>query len=276
MSVSVMGRPAGRSAGNRNHRRGLAQVVLRVAAPVVALAVVLALWQSGVFYSLFGLQQYTVPTPATIASTLAGNWSSIWGNQQTTLLEAVAGYLLGSAVGFGMAVLVTATGIGRRLLPGVAGALNAVPIVATAPIAVLYLGYGGNSKIAIVAILTAAVMLLNAYKGLNSVDADHLNLMHSYASTRWQIIAKLRVPSALPYVFTALKYNVTLALVGAIVAEFFGGYGGVGIEVIQAMSAFTMTVVWAAMLLVGVTGIVWYQVVTALEWIFARWYPSPR
>jgi NitT/TauT family transport system permease protein len=141
---------------------------------------------------------------------------------------------------------------------------------------VLYLGYGGNSKIAIVAILTAAVMLLNAYKGLNSVDADHLNLMHSYASTRWQIIAKLRVPSALPYVFTALKYNVTLALVGAIVAEFFGGYGGVGIEVIQAMSAFTMTVVWAAMLLVGVTGIVWYQVVTALEWIFARWYPSPR
>jgi ABC-type nitrate/sulfonate/bicarbonate transport system permease component len=84
----------------------------------VALAVVLALWQSGVFYSLFGLQQYTVPTPATIASTLAGNWSSIWGNQQTTLLEAVAGYLLGSAVGFGMAVLVTATGIGRRLLPG--------------------------------------------------------------------------------------------------------------------------------------------------------------
>jgi NitT/TauT family transport system permease protein len=271
-----MGRPAGRSAGNRNHRRGLAQVVLRVAAPVVALAVVLALWQSGVFYSLFGLQQYTVPTPATIASTLAGNWSSIWGNQQTTLLEAVAGYLLGSAVGFGMAVLVTATGIGRRLLPGVAGALNAVPIVATAPIAVLYLGYGGNSKIAIVAILTAAVMLLNAYKGLNSVDADHLNLMHSYASTRWQIIAKLRVPSALPYVFTALKYNVTLALVGAIVAEFFGGYGGVGIEVIQAMSAFTMTVVWAAMLLVGVTGIVWYQVVTALEWIFARWYPSPR
>lgn len=274
MSASLADQQAGASARRRNSRRGVRQVALRVAAPLAALAIVLGLWQSGVIYSLFGLQQFTVPTPATIFSTLAGNWSSIWGNEQTTLVEAVTGYLLGSAAGFAAAVLVTATGIGLRLLPGLAGALNAVPIVATAPVAVLYLGYGGNSKIAIVAILTAAVMLLNAYKGLVSVDGDHLSLMHSYAATRWQIIAKLRIPAALPYVFTALKYNVTLALVGAIVAEFFGGYGGVGIEMIQALSAFTMTLVWAAMLLVGVTGIAWYQLVTALEWICTRWYPS--
>jgi NitT/TauT family transport system permease protein len=278
MSASDLGQPAGRSAGRRaGHRgRGTARLGFRIAAPLVALALVLALWQSGVIYSLFGLQEFTVPKPATIFSTLAGNWSSVWGNQQTTLVEAVTGYLLGSAAGFGAAVLVTATGVGRRLLPGLAGALNAVPIVATAPVAVLYLGYGGSSKVAIVAILTAAVMLLNACKGLNAVDPDQLHLMHSYASTRWQIIVKLRIPSALPYVFTALKYNVTLALVGAIIAEFFGGYGGVGIEMIQALSGFSMTLVWAAMLLVGVTGIVWYEAVTALEWGLNRWYPSAR
>jgi len=276
MSASVAGSDSGQPARRTSSGRRPAQVALRIVAPLAALAVVLSLWQSGLFYSLFGLQEFTVPKPTTIASTLSDNWSVVWHAQQTTLVEAVVGYLLGSAAGFGIAVLVTATGVGRRLAPGLAGALNAVPIVATAPVAVLYLGYGGASKIAIVTILTAAVMLLNAYKGLNSVDADHLSLMHSYAATRWQTIGKLRIPSALPFVFTALKYNVTLALVGAIIAEFFGGYGGVGIEMIQALSAFSMAQVWAAMLLVGVTGIVWYELVTALEWGCSRWYPSAR
>ena len=258
-------------------RRGaIGWVVRRVAPPLAALAVVLALWQAGVFQALFGLQEYIVPKPGTIWSTLTGSWSSIWSAQRTTLEEALVGYVLGGALGFGAALLIIATGAGRRLLPGVAGALNAVPIVATAPIAVLYLGFGMSSKVVIVLILTAAVMLLNAYKGLTSVNRDHLDLMHSYAATRWQVIVKLRVPSALPYIFTALRYNVTLALVGAIIAEFFGGYGGVGVEIVQALQGFSMSVVWAAMLLVGLTGIIWFQVVGALEWVTARWYPTAR
>lgn len=254
----------------------LAQVVRRAAPPLAALVVLLALWQAGFFHALFGLQEYIVPKPTGIWSTLTANWSSIWSAQWTTLQEAVAGYLLGGGLGFGFALLITATGAGRRLLPGLAGALNAIPIVATAPIAVLYLGFGMSSKVVIVAVLTAAVMLLNAYKGLTSVNRDHLDLMHSYAATRWQVIVKLRIPSALPYIFTALRYNVTLALVGAIIAEFFGGYGGVGIEMEQALQGFSMTVVWGAMLLVGITGIVWFQIVGALEWVTNRWYPSAR
>jgi NitT/TauT family transport system permease protein len=251
-------------------------VVRRVVPPLAALAALLALWQAGVFNSLFGLQEYIVPKPTAIWSTLTGSWSSIWPAQQTTLEEAIAGYLLGGALGFGAALLIIATGVGRRALPGAAGALNAVPIVATAPIAVLYLGFGMSSKVVIVLILTAAVMLLNAYKGLTSVNQDRLDLMHSYAATRWQVIVKLRMPSALPYIFTALRYNVTLALVGAIIAEFFGGYGGVGVEMVQALQGFSMNVVWAAMLLVGLVGIVWFQVVGGLERVTNRWYPTAR
>lgn len=272
----VVRRRPGGPTSTKDRRYALRQVTLRIGAPVAVLAVILSLWQSGVFYSLFGLQEYTVPTPATIASTLANNWSSIWSSQLTTLLEAVWGYVIGNILGFVMVVFVIVTGVGRRLLTSVAGALNALPIVATAPIAVLYLGFGVSSKIAIVAILTAAVMILNSYKGLTSTDTDQLSLMHSYSATRWQIVAKLRVPSALPFIFTALKYNVPLALVGAIIAEFFGGYGGVGIEMVQALSSFGMTTVWAAMVLVGITGIIWYQAVTGLEWLVTRWYPSNR
>lgn len=270
-----MSRAAARAAAGAAQVRGarLHRILSRVLPPIVALVVVLGLWQLGVFERLFGLQTYVVPKPATIASQLTSDWSSIWHAQWTTLAEAVTGYVLGGVLGFALAVLVTTTGLGRRLLPGVAGAVNAIPIVATAPIAVLYLGYGRNSKIAIVAVLTAAVMLLNACKGLNAVAGEQLDLMHSYAATRWQVIAKLRAPSSLPYVFTALKYNVTLALVAAIIAEFFGGYGGVGIEMVQALSGFTLTLVWAAMVLVGVLGIVWYQAISATEWLVTRSRP---
>jgi NitT/TauT family transport system permease protein len=259
--------PAGRPGGRAR------RLLSRVVPPVLALLVVLTLWQLGLFERFLGLQTYIVPEPATIFSQFTSDWSAIWQAQWTTLVEAITGYVFGAVLGFALAVLVTATGLGRRFLPGVAGAINAVPIVATAPISVLYLGYGSSSKIAIVTVLTASVMLLNANKGLNAVADDQVDLMHSYAATRWQVIVKLRAPSSLPFVFTALKYNVTLALVAAIIAEFFGGFGGVGIEMVQALSGFSLTLVWAAMVLVGVLGIAWYQIVSATEWLATRSRP---
>jgi len=261
----------GRGRGGTSARRAA-----RVSLPLVALAAVLLLWQGGIFNRLFNLQDYTVPRPSEIATTLHGNWSGIWAAQWTTLTEAVIGYALGGALGFAAAVAVTMTGIGRRLVPGLAGAVNALPIVALAPIAILDLGYGASSKIAVVALLTGAVMALNACKGLTSVGADPLHLMYSYAASRRQILTKVRVMHALPYVFTALKYNVTIALVGAIIAEFFGAYGGVGPEMVQALSAFAMSLAWSVMVVVGAVGILWYEAFVGLERLCMGWHSSYR
>jgi NitT/TauT family transport system permease protein len=266
-NIEAAGAPHGRASARRAARVGL---------PIAALAVVLLLWQAGIFNRLFNLQDYTVPRPSEIASTLHSNWPGIWASQWTTLTEAVIGYLLGGALGFASAVAVTLTGVGRRLVPGLAGAVNALPIVALAPIAVLDLGYGANSKIAVVALLTGAVMALNACKGLTSVAGDPVNLMHSYAASRWQVLIKLRVMHALPYVFTALKYNVTIALVGAIIAEFFGAYGGVGPEMVQALSAFAMALAWSVMVMVGAVGILWYEALVGLERLCMGWHSSFR
>jgi NitT/TauT family transport system permease protein len=119
-------------------------------------------------------------------------------------------------------------------------------------------------------------MALNACKGLTSVPADPVDLMHSYAASRWQILSKLRVMYALPYVFTALKYNVTIALVAAIIAEFFGGYGGVGPEMVQALSAFAMALAWSVMVVVGAVGILWYEALVGLERLCMGWHSSFR
>ena len=266
--------PVGAPGGARGHV--LARRAAKVGLPLAALAVVLLLWQGGVFNRLFNLPDYTVPRPSVIASTLHSNWSGIWSAQWTTLTEAVIGYVLGGVLGFASAVAVTMTGIGRRLVPGLAGAVNALPIVALAPIAVLDLGYGASSKIAVVTLLTGAVMALNACKGLTSLAGDPLHLMYSYAASRWQILAKLRAMHALPYVFTALKYNVTIALVGAIIAEFFGAYGGVGPEMVQALSAFAMPLAWSVMVVVGAVGILWYEALVGLERLCLGWHSSYR
>lgn len=262
------------AAGERRSRVG--RLAMRVLVPSVAFVLVVGLWQVGLFHSIFGLEEYTVPYPRAIAELIREDWPDLWSALEVTLREAAIGYAIGNAAGLGIAIGIVATGRGRRTLTGVAGALNAIPIVAIAPVSTLYFGFGAASKIAVVVVMTAAVMLLHAYKGLSSADSDSHDLVYSYAATRTQTMIKLRIPHALPFLFTALKYNVTLALVGAIIAEFFGGYGGVGIEMVQALAAFEMPRAWAYMILVGALGITWFQSVALIERATTGWHSSFR
>lgn len=248
----------------------------RFLAPIVAFVVVVAIWEKGLLHTWFDLKEYTVPYPSTILEVIREDWDSLWEALEITLKEASLGFVIGNAAGFAIAMAVVATGWGTRVLPGLAGALNSVPVVAVAPVSVMYFGFGLASKVAVVVLMTTAVMLLNSYKGLTAVANDPLDLMHSYAASGTRTMLKLRVPQSLPYVFTALKYNVTLALVGAIIAEFFGGYGGVGLQMVQALAAFAMPRAWALMILVGLLGVIWFQVIVIIERLATRWHESMR
>jgi NitT/TauT family transport system permease protein len=248
----------------------------RLLAPIVAFVVVVTLWEKGLFHTWFGLKEYTVPYPSTILEVIRDDWDSLSEALEITFKEASIGFVIGNVVGFAIAVGVVATGWGTRVLPGLAGALNSVPVVAVAPVSVMYFGFGLASKVAVVVLMTTAVMLLNSYKGLTAVANEPLDLMHSYAASGIRTMVKLRIPQSLPYVFTALKYNVTLALVGAIIAEFFGGYGGVGLQMVQALAAFAMPRAWALMILVGLIGVICFQLIVIIERLATRWHESMR
>ena len=140
----------------------------------------------------------------------------------------MVGLLIGATVGFLCAWLFVSVPLLRAGALPIAAALNSIPIVAVAPIAVLWLGFGQPSKIAVVALMTFAPMVVNAFKGLYSVDRQALDLMDSLAASPWQVFVKLRLPSSLPYVFSALKVGITLALIGALVSEFFNAQRGLG------------------------------------------------
>jgi NitT/TauT family transport system permease protein len=141
---------------------------------------------------------------------------------------------------------------------------------------VLYFGLGISSKIAVAAIMTAAPMAVTAYKGLNAYDSDSADLLRSYAASRPRFWRLLKLPVSLPYVFTALKLNVNLSLIGVIIAEFFGGRHGLGREMKYAIETFDMPVAWTTIVIAAGLGIVLYQVVNGVERLLVPWDASFR
>jgi len=260
-------------AGGQRRRTGR---VARVVLPAITLAVVLAAWQAGLIHKAFGLEPYTLAYPSDIVDTLRSEPGTLVPETLITVVAALAGFGLGSASGFVLAVLLAEFGVLRRTLLPMLSGLVSMPIIALAPLMVLYFGLGISSKIAVAAIMTAAPMAVTAYKGLGSYDSDSADLLRSYAAGRARFWRSLRLPVSMPMVFTALKLNVNLALIGVIIAEFFGGRHGLGREMKYAIDSFDMPMAWTTIVIAAVLGIAWYQLVALLERLLVPWDPTFR
>ena len=256
--------------------RGRGGNLLRLLLPTVTLAVVLAAWQAGLVHKLLGLQPYTLAYPSDIVATLRTQTGTLLPETLTTLLAAASGFAIGSATGFFLAILLAELEILRRTLLPMLSGLVSMPIIALAPLMVLYFGLGISSKIAVAAIMTAAPMAVTAYKGLNSYDSDSADLLRSYAASRPRFWLDLKLPISLPYVFTALKLNVNLSLIGVIIAEFFGGRHGLGRQMKYAIETFDMPTAWTTIVIAAVMGILWYQLVGGVERLLGPWDRSLR
>ena len=158
------------------------------------------------------------------------------------------------------------------LLP-FAVASNSIPIVAMAPLTIVWFGIDEGSKIAIVAIMCFFPTLVSTVRGLRAASPDALALMHSYAANDWQIFAKLRMPTALPFVFNAFRVCATLSMIGAIVAEFFGGsVKFLGVYIKTEANILRTTNAWAAILVACIYGLAFYLAIVAIERWVMPWY----
>jgi NitT/TauT family transport system permease protein len=157
----------------------------------------------------------------------------------------------------------------------VAGLVGAMPIVGIAPIMVMWFGFDWPSKAAVAAVMTFFPMLVNTVAGLNGTNVMERDLMRSYGASYWQTLIKLRLPAALPFVFNALKLNFTLALIGAIVAEYFGTpITGMGFRISTEASRLDLDVVWAEIVLASITGSACFGILALLERGVLFWHPS--
>ena len=196
---------------------------------------------------------------------------------QTVVKAVVTGWVLGCSLGFGVALAIDRLPFLQRGLLPIASLTSTIPLVGVAPIAVMWFGFDWQSKAAVVVLMTFFPMLVSTLAGLQASNRLERELMHSYAANYWRTLWSLRLPSAVPFLFSALKVNATLALIGAIVAEFFGSpTSGLGFRISTEATRMNMPLVWAAVVVSAVTGSLVYAILVAWERRIAFWHPSIR
>jgi NitT/TauT family transport system permease protein len=249
-------------------------VALRRAAdwiPAVAVFVLGIVAWEGLTRGL-GVEEFLLPPLSDILNTLREQWSLIWHAGWFTFKEALGGFLIGSAAAILVAlVLARWRGLGKAFMP-YAIAANAIPIVAFAPITNNWFGIlSPASKMAIAAVLVFFPVLVNSIRGLTSVRPGQIELMRSYAAGELQIFRLVRVPSALPFIFSGLKVGTVLAMIGAIVGDYFGGsQDALGILIRRSAGIFDFKLAWAAIVVASIFGMLFYAAVAALERVTLR------
>ena len=244
-------------------------------APLVVFVVVMALWETVV--RVLQVPVFLLPTPSAIATTFVANAPELLLYGFNTFRQALIGFAIGCSAAIVVAMIIARSRTLAEVLVPLAVASNSVPIVAMAPLAIVWFGIGEGSKIAIVAVMCFFPTLVSSVRGLMAASPVEVELLRSYAATEWQTFTKLRVPTALPFVFNAFKICSTLSMIGAIVAEFFGGsvkYLGVYIK--TEANILHTTNAWAAIVVACLIGIAFYLAIVAVERALMPWHVSQR
>ena len=241
---------------------------------VLVLVLALVGWQLAIL--AFDIETFLLPKPTAIASTFWDSREELLRAGWFTFQEALGGFAIGSGLAIIVAlVLARWRGLGRALMP-YAIAANAIPIIAFAPITNAWFSpLTKTSKIAIAGVLCFFPVLVNTLRGLTSVRPSSIELMHSYAAGQVEIFRRVRIPTALPHIFTGLKVASVLAMIGAVVGEYFGGsFDALGVLIRSRAQVFAFEEAWAAIMVACLFGIAFYLTIELLERIVLRRFPS--
>lgn len=233
------------------------------APPVGVVVVFLLAWQGACV--LFDIKEYLVPTPARVFETMWEGAGSLAIDTGITMLEAGGGFILANVISILVAIGFASSKWFERSFYPYTIALKSVPVVAVAPLLVLWFGYGIWSKIVMAAVVSFFPLVVNATVGLKSVDPDALDLMRSLSATPKEILLKLRFPNAVPYIFSALRISSTLAVVGAVVGELSGAKRGIGFVILVSSYNIDTPMLFAAILAASAAGIAFFGVVALVE-----------
>jgi NitT/TauT family transport system permease protein len=248
----------------------------RVVVPVLFGITVLVLWE-GVVRGL-GVQPIILPPPSMIGATIAGSLPTLWADfVQTVIKGALSGFVIGVVAAFVVAVLIDRSPFLQRGLLPIGNFVAALPIVGLAPILVMWFGFDWQSKAAVVVVMVFFPVLVNLVAGLQASERMQRDLMATWGASYGQTLLKLRLPAAMPFFFNGLKIATTLALIGAIVAEFFGSpIVGMGFRISTEVGRLGLDMVWAEIAVAALAGSALYGAVAVVERWVTFWHPSQR
>ncbi len=235
---------------------------------LLLIAVVVETWTRAL-----GVPGYLVPAPSAVAMRIVTDWPFLLREAGVTILEASGGFVVGTAVAFAIATAMIRSRLLERTLFPLAILVKLTPIVAVAPLFTLWFGFGSAPKIAIAALITFFPMVVNAFVGLRSADPQEVAFLETLGASRAEIFRHLRVPSALPFLFSGARISVNLALIGAVIGEWTGADHGLGRVILVANANLDLATLFAAVLLLASIGIAVNALVGALERRVLHWHP---
>ncbi len=268
---------AGWFINSRLANSGAAQTrLVKLLVPAIFGLTILIMWE--MLVRLLEVSPVILPPPTAIAERFGQELPLLWADfEQTVIKGAMTGYVLGALAAFGIAILADRSEFWIRGVLPVGSFMAALPIVGTAPIFVKWLGSGWESKAAVVGVMVFFPIFVNVIAGLRDTSAMQRDLMRTYGAGYWPTLVKLRLPAAMPFIFNGLKIATTLALIGAIVAEFFGSPTvGMGFRISTSVGQLALDLVWAEIVVAAIAGSAFYG---AMAWIESRvtfWHPSQR
>jgi len=244
-------------------------------APVIGLAAFFGLWQLAV--EVFDVRKFVLPAPSTILRHVVENPGFYVRNARTTLWEASLGFGLALAVALGCATVMAHSRFVERAVLPLAVVIQVTPVIAYAPAVVIWLGFGLRPILLISSLVCFVPFLVNAVTGLRSIDPSTYELLRSVDASRREIFLRLRVPHALPYLFSAARIAVGLALIGAVLGEWFAGSTqglGNAVKVAQARPNLFIDQLWGSIFVLALLGVAATLLISALERVVLRWHSS--
>lgn len=231
-------------------------------APVLIVAIIVALWQGA---KMAGILPVTVPAPSAIAEAFGSSWGDLFYHMVPTVLSAAAGFVLATLVALVLGAVAVSWRKSEPTILKLGIIVDSIPLIALTPILMVWIGNGLASRIVIATIAGLFPLLIGVVQGLKAVDRNVSELFHILAATRWQRLVKLAFPSALPYLFSALKIAAPLSVLGALIAEWVSADRGLGIMMIYALFSFNVPLAWLTIVAVCVVATVAYGLVALAE-----------
>lgn len=244
--------------------------------PIIFGVTIIIMWE--ILVRMLGISGVILPPPSDIVARFGSSLPILWADfEQTIIKGAMTGYVLGMIAAFGIAILADRSPFLTRGILPVGAFMAALPIVGTAPIFVKWLGSDWHSKAAVVGVMVFFPILVNTVAGLKDTSSMQRDLMRTYGASYWSTLFKLRIPAALPFIFNGLKIATTLALIGAIVAEFFGSPTlGMGFRISTSVGQLALDMVWAEIVVAAIAGSAFYGLMVLIEKRVTFWHPSQR
>ena len=259
--------PTGALSGRRP-RRALSRVLLW-AIPLLILATLVGAWEFWV--QVRDVPKWQLPAPSAIARELWDSRALLWDNTLITLEEVVIGFAAALAAGVVLAALIAYSRILERSIYPIVIASQTIPIIAVAPLLLIWVGYGMTPKIIVVALIAFYPIAVNTVDGLKAVDPDMVNMMRTLGASRWQVFTKLQVPTSLPFMFSGIKIGISVSVIAAVIGEWVGASAGLGYLITYSQPLFLTARVFAAIVVLSVMGMTLFGLAALAERLLLPW-----